>query len=131
MERGRELICEFVGCILDASHNDVLPGGVGDSTDVSEVDQSELALGLRHEMEHTNDPVIAREIAIDHLTEDPLYYTNLQRFGTHEAFKKAIVDDDAYAEESTYVPDKRKAEVDDWLADMGLSSRRKKRVGSK
>ena len=30
-------------------------------------------------MEHTTDPRIAREIATDHLTEDPQYYTMLAK----------------------------------------------------
>jgi hypothetical protein len=32
-------------------------------------------------MEHTDDEEIAREIAMDHLTEDPKYYTKLIRAG--------------------------------------------------
>jgi len=35
--------------------------------------------GARVEMEHTTDPAIAVEIAMDHLMEDPLYYNKLKR----------------------------------------------------
>ena len=37
----------------------------------------QLARGIEVEMEHTNDPIIARKIAMDHLAEHPLYYTAL------------------------------------------------------
>jgi len=56
----------------------LLPGGIGDSTSISDVDRDELRQGIRHEMEHTDDPQVAVEIALDHLTEDPQYYTNLK-----------------------------------------------------
>jgi hypothetical protein len=38
-------------------------------------------------MEHTNDPDIAKEIAMDHLTEDPRYYTKLVNAGLASEFK--------------------------------------------
>lgn len=41
------------------------------------VDPSEIARGILVEMEHTTSPRMAREIACDHLTEDPHYYTRL------------------------------------------------------
>lgn len=41
------------------------------------VDYVQLTAGITVEMEHTRDPRIAREIACDHLTEDPSYYTKL------------------------------------------------------
>lgn len=41
-------------------------------------DSDELSMGDGVELEHTNDPVIARRIALDHLTELPDYYTRLK-----------------------------------------------------
>lgn len=41
------------------------------------VDKTELAQGIKVELEHTNDRRIAREIACDHLTEDGRYYSKL------------------------------------------------------
>lgn len=35
----------------------------------------ELVLGIKTELEHTSDPKIAREIALDHMREDPKYYS--------------------------------------------------------
>lgn len=39
--------------------------------------EEELKKGLKVEQEHTKDPLAAREIAMDHLAEDPKYYTKL------------------------------------------------------
>lgn len=43
----------------------------------SEFDEYELNLGMKIEMEHTDDVNIAKEIAKDHLVEIPDYYTRL------------------------------------------------------
>lgn len=45
----------------------------------------QLAKGIRVEMEHTNDEKTAREIALDHLGEDPRYYTKLQKAQLEES----------------------------------------------
>jgi hypothetical protein len=42
-------------------------------------DPDELAMGDKVELEHTDNPVIARRIALDHLTELPDYYTRLKK----------------------------------------------------
>ena len=61
------------------SRKDKLPGGIGDKTKPEDVDPKELEMGVAEEMEHTNDPKIAQEIALDHLTEDAHYYTLLKK----------------------------------------------------
>jgi len=43
----------------------------------TDVDTNQLNAGIRVEMEHTKNPKVAREIALDHLKEDPQYYTKL------------------------------------------------------
>lgn len=55
---------------------DVIPGGLADNKQSDNFDTTELKKGISIEMEHTNDPEIAKEIAMDHLTEDPYYYSN-------------------------------------------------------
>lgn len=45
------------------------------------ISADELDLGRAIEMEHTDDPTEAEAIAIDHLSEDPEYYTKLHRAG--------------------------------------------------
>jgi hypothetical protein len=41
--------------------------------------KKELSIGIKVEMEHTNDKAKAREIAMDHLYELPDYYTRLEK----------------------------------------------------
>lgn len=60
---------------------DQLPGGVGDGHSMQEFDLKEIEAGIYHEMEHTKDPMKALEIAIDHLTEDPHYYSDMKAAG--------------------------------------------------
>jgi hypothetical protein len=66
-----------------------LPGGVGDRASSDQVDPIQLSTGIQIEMEHTNDPEIAKEIAMDHLTEDPKYYSKLIAAGLASEFKPA------------------------------------------
>ena len=58
---------------------DMLPGGQGDDMPDSDFDENQLKIGIKHEMEHTNNPKIAKEIAKDHLSEDPDYYKKLSK----------------------------------------------------
>jgi hypothetical protein len=55
---------------------EVIPGGDGEEKSASEFDPEQILMGMRVEMEHSDDPMYALEIAIDHLTEDPEYYTS-------------------------------------------------------
>ena len=64
-----------------------LPGGEGDSTPPDQLDPTQLSTGIQIEMEHTNDVEIAKEIAVDHLTEDPKYYTKLVNAGLAKEFQ--------------------------------------------
>lgn len=54
-----------------------LKGGKGDKLTPDDVNYYEFQKGWRHELEHTNDIDKAKEIALDHLAEDPIYYTRL------------------------------------------------------
>jgi hypothetical protein len=47
-------------------------------------DKEELRKGIEVEKEHTNNPKIALKIALDHLDEDPQYYTKLATLGLEE-----------------------------------------------
>ena len=79
--------------------SDIIPGGLADKKDLRDVLshhfpeltsgtgsfitafyllKDELTKGIQVEMEHTNDSDIATEIALDHLWEDPEYYTKLK-----------------------------------------------------
>ena len=59
-----------------AKFADRLPGGNADDMDTNEFDQYELNKGIQEELEHTNNPEVAEEIAMDHLVGDPEYYTD-------------------------------------------------------
>lgn len=56
----------------------ILVGGKGDHLKPSDVSQKEFKKGLKVEREHTRNKDIASEIALDHLAEDPEYYTHLE-----------------------------------------------------
>ena len=45
------------------------------------MDSSELAMGIKVEMEHTEDMAVAKKIAMDHLAENPKYYSELKVSG--------------------------------------------------
>jgi len=49
--------------------------------DPSKVDPKELKMGIKAEMEHTDDPKEAEVIALQHLAEDPRYYSKLKTLG--------------------------------------------------
>lgn len=70
-------LAAFVIIKLFEDDSNLLIGGVGDDTDDDDVDPYELKKGILVEMEHTTNKNIAKEIALDHLSEDPSYYTKL------------------------------------------------------
>ncbi len=49
-----------------------------------DVDPKELKMGIKVEMEHTDDPSKAKIIALQHLAEDPKYYTKLKSLNLQE-----------------------------------------------
>ena len=57
--------------------------GTGKSKDEKftekDADAKELAMGIKVEMEHTNNKTISKRIALDHLAEIPDYYTRLKK----------------------------------------------------
>jgi 8-oxo-dGTP pyrophosphatase MutT (NUDIX family) len=57
-----------------SGQKDLLPGGKADNVPDQEFSPKELAIGAADEHEHTNNDQVAREIAKDHLQEDPQYY---------------------------------------------------------
>jgi hypothetical protein len=66
------------GAIKTKAYEERLAGGRADGRPDSDFDASRLEEGEKVEREHTDDPAEAREIAKDHLTEDPDYYQKLK-----------------------------------------------------
>jgi len=62
-----------------------IKGGLGDGKPDSDFDPIQLKKGIKVESEHTKDPNIAKEIAKDHLTEDPEYYIKLNKMENNES----------------------------------------------
>lgn len=76
----------------DIGHQkDNIKGGLADNINPKYFNQLELSKGIKVELEHTNNPRIAREISQDHLSEDPLYYQKLEKIeGKVEPIKVKI-----------------------------------------
>lgn len=81
-----------------------LPVGKHNHVSDDEFDAEQLAMGIAVEMEHTDDPAIAKAIAKDHLSELTDYYTRLAAM--------VEVDDDADDEAEKDVETSAPADVD-------------------
>jgi hypothetical protein len=62
-----------------------LRGGKADNRPDSDFDAEQLKNGIKQELEHTNNKKLAKEIAKDHLSEDPKYYSKLKKAKIDEA----------------------------------------------
>lgn len=58
--------------------NELVVGGKGDHKKDSSFSSASLAEGIKTELEHTHNKAVAKEIAKDHLSEDPQYYKKLK-----------------------------------------------------
>ena len=76
--------------IQSKKHKDLIPGGRADKNKPSDFNKDQIEKGIKVEMEHTDDEALAKEIAMDHLTEDPKYYDHLQEM-EDKYVKKASV----------------------------------------
>lgn len=64
-----------------------IKGGKGDKLGIDDVSPDELRMGIKVEMEHTDDRDKAIDIALDHLSENPIYYTRLKLSGLADELK--------------------------------------------
>jgi hypothetical protein len=88
----------------DFFKEDMMPGGKGDSANPHNFDPSEFELGMSVEREHTNDEKLAAEIAKDHLTEDPHYYSKLEKAGlTDQPTEPTFSDDESNVDSANAV----------------------------
>jgi endoglucanase Acf2 len=58
---------------------DKIKGGYADGKAITDYDLAQLIQGIKWEREHTNDSLLALEMAMDHLERIPDYYTHLIR----------------------------------------------------
>lgn len=63
----------------NAKKGEQIPGGLASGKKPEDFPAEALEQGIKVELEHTKDRKVAREIAMDHLTEDPAYYEKLAR----------------------------------------------------
>lgn len=71
-------------------HKDLLPGGLADKNKPSDFPKAQLLMGIKVEREHTKNFRLAREIAMDHLKEDPHYYSKLRKMEKKAASLKWV-----------------------------------------
>ena len=67
-----------LGKILSHKWHDHIAGGLAEHRSPADFPREDLLKGMVVEMEHTSDPSVACEIAMDHLMEDQHYYNHEQ-----------------------------------------------------
>jgi hypothetical protein len=68
----------------DYDEDEEIEGGLADDEDPEKYDLDQLLKGIEVEFEHTDDPEIAMEIAMDHLEEKDDYYDSLSKMEEEE-----------------------------------------------
>ncbi len=83
------------------------------TSSLDKYNRKELKKGIEVEKEHTDNPKIALKIALDHLDEDPKYYTKLATLGLEEriSFKPEFTKDEVEFIEDE-ADDKMQPEID-------------------
>ncbi len=76
--------------VVQGARNEKLVGGLGDGKPDGAFDPDELAKGIQFELEHTDNLSVAKEIAKDHLMEDPEYYSKAMTGTDHEHGKQHL-----------------------------------------
>lgn len=65
--------------VLKKATADIIPGGKADNVPDKAFNSNKLEEAQKHEMEHTNNPALAKEVAKDHMAEDEDYYEKLKK----------------------------------------------------
>jgi hypothetical protein len=102
---------------FDKMNKDELPGGKGDTKKPSDFDPDEFEMGLDVEAEHTGDHDIAAEIVVDHLSEDPKYYTKLKNSGLADELAKGAMKRVAPFNPVKDVSEGHRKLLDTWVSD--------------
>jgi len=99
----------------DANEKDQLTIDMLNKIPEQDVNPEELKRGIHVEMEHTDDKQVARKIALDHLLEDPFYYTHLKAFESEIKLKRKEKDDKDFG---AYLKAKEKEEFADQMREL-------------
>jgi hypothetical protein len=108
-----------------AGQNDLLPGGKADNVPDREISTQALAEGAKHEHEHTRNDQVAKEIAKDHLYEDPAYYKKvevIEKSAQPEIVRRLLEakthsDNKRYDQKSAIIRQLMDEAVQDWVVD--------------
>jgi 8-oxo-dGTP pyrophosphatase MutT (NUDIX family) len=121
-------IKKLLAPIIQKAAADLLPGGAADNVPDSKFPKKELAIGAADEHEHTNNDQVAREIAKDHLQEDPQYYKK-EKLNQKEAQPAIILklreakehsDNKRYAKKNEILRNLMTQAPDEWFVDDPL-----------
>jgi len=104
---------------------DLLAGGEADHASDTQFAKSDLAEGRKHEREHTDNDQIAKEIAKDHLSEDPRYYKKVEQIEKESGapiakrlrLAKEHSDKKRYAHKNQMLREMMSEKPDDWEID--------------
>ena len=77
-EQYREAIQREYGVDIN-NFSETLKGGRAYAKDITKYNLIQLVMGIKVELEHTTNKMIALEITMDHLEEFPYYYTRLEK----------------------------------------------------
>jgi len=75
---------------LSEDNGNQVQGGKADEKDPIDFNPQQIMIGMGIEMEHTDDPKIALEIAMDHLMEIPDYYTRLNKMEKEASVEEPV-----------------------------------------
>jgi len=99
--------------MLVVDEADQVEGGLADKLSINDIAtkhnvsmehlQKQIEMGIAVEQEHTDDTILAREIAMDHLTEDPNYYTKLKDMESKPDSNSFDIEKEIIADEPTSV----------------------------
>lgn len=102
--------------LIKSAAADLIPGGRGDNAKPSQFDQNELSQGMKVEKEHTDSKELAKQIAIDHLTEFPDYYTRLDKMESEAKKAKQAAEAMVDAEQgSDNISESQKQQIIDYI----------------
>ena len=110
----------------DQMELDEMIGAIAEEHGVSpEQIRSEFEMGAEEEMEHADEEMIAQEIALDHLVEDPEYYTKLERANLEEGKKKKRKKKSKSKKKKAGSESSKESSLRDWFGRKGAKGKKK------